>query len=66
MKGVTEVKKFDIYSMTGRTEEDCRAIREMIDADIEMTIDEYGRVFNEGGQYIADGIEGEPGTGIAC
>ena len=52
--------------MTGRTEEDCKAIRAMIEAGIEMTIDEFGRVYNEGGQYIADGIEGEPGEGIAC
>ena len=60
------MKKFDVYSMTGRTEEDCKAIRAMIEAGIEMTIDEFGRVYNEGGQYIADGIEGEPGEGIAC
>lgn len=37
------------YNMTGRTEADCKAIREMIAQKIEMTVDKMGRFYNEGG-----------------
>lgn len=36
------------------TEADEKAINEALVNDIELTIDEMNRVFNEGGQYIAD------------
>lgn len=59
------MRKFDIYNMTGKTEADCKAIREMIDRDIEMTVDNLGRVYNEGGIYIADAVDA-PENGIGC
>ena len=59
------MREFDMYNMRGITAKDNKAILEMIDRDIEMTVDEYDRVFNEGGQYIADMIEApENGVGF--
>ena len=58
--------KFDKYSMTGATPEDCAAIQKMIDAEVDMTIDAAGRVWNEGGPYIANCVDTEPGDGIGC
>ena len=59
-------KKFNVYNYTGATEADNKAIMEAVEAGIELTIDELGRVYNEGGQYIADAEEVEAGFGIGC
>ncbi len=59
-------KKLNIYNHTGITEADNKAILEAVDAGIELTIDEFGRVYNEGGIYIADAEETELGNGIGC
>lgn len=37
-----------------KTEEDRVACEKAWDNEIELLVDEYGRVYNEGGQYIAD------------
>ena len=37
-----------------KTEEDKVACEKAWDNEIVLKIDEYGRVYNEGGQYIAD------------
>lgn len=37
-----------------KTEEDKIACEKAWNNEIELKIDEYGRVYNEGGQYIAD------------
>lgn len=36
------------------SDEDYFAIAEAVDNEIDMNVDEMGRVWNEGGQYIAD------------
>ena len=60
------MKKLNIYKYKGVTEADNEAILKAIEKEIELTIDEVGRVFNEGGQYIADAEETEEGDGIGC
>lgn len=60
------MKPLDIYSYTGITEQDNKAIMKHIEQEIDLFIDEYGRVFNEGGQYVADAKEEESGAGIGC
>lgn len=37
-----------------KTEEDKIACEKAWDNEIELVVDKYGRVYNEGGQYIAD------------
>ena len=37
-----------------KTEEDRAACEKAWDNEIELNVDENGRVYNEGGQYIAD------------
>ena len=59
-------KKLNIYNYTGVTEADNKAIMEAVENEIELTIDEFGRVYNEGGEYIADAEEVEAGDGIGC
>ena len=59
-------KKLNIYNYLGVTENDNKAILEAIENEIELEIDEVGRVYNEGGQYIADAEETEKGDGIGC
>ncbi len=59
-------KKLNIYNHIGITEADNKAILEAINNQIELTIDELGRVWNEGGEYIADAEETEKGDGIGC
>lgn len=59
-------KKLNIYNYLGVTENDNKAILEAIENEIELEIDEVGRVWNEGGQYIADAEETEEGNGIGC
>ncbi len=60
------MKEFNMYEMTGATAEDIKVINEYLDRDIELTVDEYNRVFTESGIYIADCIETEEGNGIGC
>ena len=57
---------FDEYAMTGVSEEDNKAIMEHLENGIELTVDETGRVWNSGGQWIADCVDTEEGNGIAC
>jgi hypothetical protein len=59
-------KKLNIYNYTGVTETDNKAIMEAVENEIELTIDEFGRVYDESGQYIADAEEVEAGFGIGC
>ncbi len=59
-------KKFTSYNYLGVTENDNKAILEAIENEIELEIDELGRVYNEGGIYIADAEETEKGDGIGC
>jgi hypothetical protein len=59
-------KKLNIYNHIGITEADNKAILEAINNQIELTIDEFGRVFDESGTYIADAEETEKGDGIGC
>lgn len=60
------MREFSEYMMTGATEEDNKAIMEHLEKDIELTVDENGRVWNSGGQWIADCVYTEAGSGIAC
>jgi hypothetical protein len=59
-------KKLNIYNHKGITEADNKAILEAYGNGIELIIDESGRVWNEGGEYIADAEETEKGDGIGC
>ena len=60
------MKKFDGYCMKGITEYDNKAILAYQERQIEMSIDPQGRVWSEGGIYIADATEAEAGGGIYC
>ena len=60
------MKKVNIFAIQGKTEADNKAILECVNKDIEMTIDEHGRVYKEGSIYIADAEEVEVGSGIGC
>jgi len=46
--------KVRFYEIQGLTDKDSEVIIQHAQAEIELSIDEYGRVYNEGGQYIAD------------
>ena len=63
MKEEMKMKKFNGYAMTGVTVADNKAIME---AETDLFIDHSGRVWTEGGIYIADAVEVEPGCGIYC
>lgn len=60
------MKNLDISAIQGITEQDNKVITEQWQQEIELFIDEFGRVYNEGGQYIADAKEVEEGFGIGC
>lgn len=60
------IRDFDKYTMLGMTVEDNEAIMKHIDNDIELTVDERGRVWNSGGEWIANCIDTEIGSGLAC
>lgn len=61
------MKQFNMYSMTGKTEEDCKSLIKMIDAEVELFVNEQtGQVFTEGGMYAADYKDTEDGCGVAC
>ena len=59
-------KKLDIYNYRGTTEQDNKIIMEAVNNEIELSIDEFGRVYNEGGIYIADAVETDNGNGVGC
>lgn len=60
------MKSVDIFAIKGITKKDDNALLLCNRSGIEMTIDEFGRVFNEGGQYIANAEEVESDFGIGC
>lgn len=60
------IKSFDGYTMRGVAEGDNEAILEHIEKDIDLTVDECGRVWNSAGTWIADYIEAGDGEGILC
>lgn len=60
------MKKFNMYSMTGVTEEDNKALLECIDDEIELWVNESGQVFSEGGSYIADYKDVGNDCGVGC
>lgn len=55
-----------LYTHKGLTKADDEEIIECIVENIDMTIDEQGRVWTEGGIYIADVEYIGEGMGIAC
>ena len=49
------MKKLNYWNVKEyKSEEDKIACEKAWDNEIELKVDEYGRVYNEGGQYIAD------------
>lgn len=60
------IRDFNKYTMIGITVEDNEVIMNCLDNDIELTVDENGRVWNSGGQWIADYTDTEIGSGLAC
>lgn len=64
----TASKKFDIYSMRGKTDADDAALMEYINKDMEdlLFVDDAGAVFDADENYVANCIEGDPGDGICC
>jgi predicted RNA-binding protein YlqC (UPF0109 family) len=60
------MKQFNGYIMRGVTEKDNQVILKHNKKQIELFVDDFGRVFNEGGRYIADAKETEEGNGIYC
>lgn len=60
------MKNFNGFSMLGITAADNKAIIEAISNEIDLTIDELDRVWNEAGIYIADAKKVEDGFGILC
>ena len=64
----TASKKFDIYSMRGKTDADDAALMKFINKDMEdlLFVDDTGAVFDVNDNYVANCIEGDPGDGICC
>ena len=60
------MKKVDIFAIKGLTSKDDKTILDTNKKGIKMTIDDFGRIFNEGTQYIADGKIVEAGDGIGA
>lgn len=60
------MKNFDGYTMIGIGAEDNEVILEHLEKDIDLTVDECGRVWNSAGTWIADCREGGDGEGILC
>ena len=49
------MKKLNYWNVKEyKSEEDRAACEKAGDNEIELVVDQYGRVYNEGGQYIAD------------
>ncbi len=55
-----------IFTHKGLTKADDRSIINCLNKGIDMNLDEFGRVWNEGGQYIADVEFVGEGLGVAC
>lgn len=64
----TASKKFDIYSMRGKTDADDKELMKYINEDMEdlLFVDDTGAVFDANDNYVANCIEGDPGDGICC
>jgi len=60
------MKTVDIFAIKGMAKKDDKAMLSCNRSGIEMVIDEFGRVYNEGGQYIANAEEVESGSGAGC
>lgn len=60
--------RFNMYTMRGASEEDNKVLNDYLNRELEdeLECDEYGRVFNASGCYIADYIETDAGDGIGC
>ena len=60
--------RFNMYTMKGVSEEDNNVLNEHIVRDLEdgLEVDEYGRVFDASGYYIADVVVCDAGDGIGC
>ena len=57
--------KFDEFNYRGLTTPDNMILRKYLKKNLELSIDNNGRVYTEGGKYIADAIEAlENGIGI--
>jgi len=59
-------RAFDQHAMRGETSQDDKIILEHINNEVPLFVDDAGRVWNEGGEYIAKYVEVEPGDGISC
>jgi len=60
------IKDMDIWNFRGLTKKDDKEMKKRIKKDIPLLIDDDGKVYNEGGMYIADAIyDSENGVGIA-
>ena len=55
--------KFDEWNFKGATGADQLILRKYLKKNIELTMDDNGRVYTEGGKYIADAVQ-EDGNGI--
>jgi hypothetical protein len=56
------MEKFDGFEYTGKTKEDCEVLLAQV-SDMELYLDDLGRVWDENGIYIADAVE-SPEKGI--
>ena len=55
------------YKYTGKTQEDSEAIEEALDKDIELYIDEDGKVLTSDGKFIANAKDLDySGSGGCC
>lgn len=58
--------KFDEFNYRGLTTPDNMILRKYLKKNLELTIDDAGRVYTESGKYIADAVQDEEnGIGIA-
>jgi len=57
--------KFDEFNYRGITTPDNMILRKYLKKNLELTMDDNGRVYTESGKYIADAVEAlENGIGI--
>lgn len=61
---MVELKKFNPYAMRGVTEEDNVVIRRALQEELDLNVDQFGRVWVNDAKYIADAICVV--EGIAC
>ena len=60
------MKRFNGYEMKGLTASDNKIILQHKANRNNLTIDEAGKVYNEGGIYIADANDVGSGLGVYC